>query len=399
MRSTLYMKVIFTLLKPFPIRKKTVLFKSFDGQYNDNPKAISEVLYTMAPSIQQIWLAKKDNASDFPGYVRQVRPNTFEYFMYAAKSQVVVENMTGIRGVFLRKENIFFKKLLKDKRQLNISTWHGTPLKRIGYDTPGNHKKKVYYSSSDYVTGSSDYFRTCFQTAYPNLATRAYGYPRNDCLVVRTVNKEEVERRKQKLRLPPKRVILFAPTFRESVYESGVRQMKEMDVPKLISACEKKFGGEWIFVYRVHHEVQKEISLEKLSQKKPGMIFDGNVGQDMADYLCVADILITDFSGSLFDFAITGKPCFLYAPDRERYENIERGFYLPIDSLPYSMSEDSDGLYRQIALFDRNAYEKGVTRFLQTIGSVHDGKASTRVAKDIISFCEEKNEEKTDFKR
>ena len=117
-------------------------------------------------------------------------------------------------------------------------------------------------------------------------------------------------------------------------------------------------------------------------------LINGNIGDDMAEYLACTDILITDYSSSMFDFALTGKPCFLFAPDREHYEKKERGFYLDYDSLPFPISYTNEELIKNIQKFDDAAYRERVLRFLEEIGNVEDGKASERIAQCIVHFIE-----------
>ena len=70
----------------------------------------------------------------------------------------------------------------------------------------------------------------------------------------------------------------------------------------------------------------KEFDTSFLEKEYIGQIYNGNYGNDMTEYLIVSDVLITDYSSSMFEFIITGKPCFLFCPDLDNYEKNERGF-------------------------------------------------------------------------
>lgn len=106
----------------------------------------------------------------------------------------------------------------------------------------------------------------------------------------------------------------------------------------------------------------------------------------MAEYLQITDVLITDYSGSMYDFALTGRPCWLFALDRKHYESVERGFYMPISELPFQFLESTADLYDAIRNFDSTEYKKDIDRFLENIGNIEDGQASRRIVDDIIGY-------------
>ena len=151
------------LKKPFvflknrilPIEKNTVLFRSFTGQYNDNPKAIALQLREKAPNLQIVWVRSSKSREEFPSYVKVVEYESEEYYRYILRAQVVVDNYVGLRcslgsGLNGTIKNFFF--VNKRKKQLCVSTWHGTPLKRIGADEiQKSNKDTHYYTCSDYI--------------------------------------------------------------------------------------------------------------------------------------------------------------------------------------------------------------------------------------------------------
>jgi CDP-glycerol glycerophosphotransferase len=168
------------------------------------------------------------------------------------------------------------------------------------------------------------------------------GTPRNDILFLGNASKV-----KEKLGLPKaKKVLLFAPTFRNDVFMSGAYQLCELDISRLLFELGERFGGEWCFVFRSHNLVMKEIEARGVFDKND--IINGNEHDDMAEYLLVSDALLADYSSSMFDFMLTGKPVFLYTPDLENYKNSERGFYFDIEETPFSIGRTSDGVLENI---------------------------------------------------
>ncbi len=369
-----------------PIIKDTVLFRSFMGQYNDNPKYISEKLHERHPEINIVWaIGKNVDASTFPEYVKTVSLGSAEFAKYTARAEVVVDNYSGTRTNFLT-ENSIVKRIIfslvarKRKGQFNLSTWHGTPLKHISLDEPTykNAKFVRIYCNSDMLMSGCELTSTAYKTAFQwDKPILMKGTPRNDLMFSR-----DSDAIKRKLGLPTdKKVVMFAPTFRESIEMSGVYQMNEIDTDRLFSALSKKFGGEWCFVFRSHNLVMSKIRDEH--SEIISNVINGNEFPDMAEYLACTDLLITDYSSSMFDYSLSGRPCLLYAPDLDNYKNVERGFYIGVDKLPYPLSESFDGLIESINSFDSESYYKKVHEFLKSIGNIEFGGASDAAADEI----------------
>ena len=97
-------------------------------------------------------------------------------------------------------------------------------------------------------------------------------------------------------------------------------------------------------------------------------------------------MLITDYSGSLFDYALTKKPCFLFAPDRDYYEHVWPGFLMQYDQVPYPIAEDFASLIDNIKDYDEKTSDQKRISFLKTIGNVEDGHASERIVEDIVTY-------------
>ncbi|MBO5889668.1 MAG: CDP-glycerol glycerophosphotransferase family protein [Clostridia bacterium] len=375
-----------------PILKNVVLFRSFYGQYNDNPKYIFEELHKRNKNIKTVWVTGVGKKQSFPEGVETVELHSKEYAKYIARAKVVVDNYTGIRSNFIKGNNIFKRALYKytakkRKGQLNISTWHGTPLKKIALDEPQykNKKHSKAYLNTDILLSGCNVTANSFITAFKFKGEiLKFGTPRNDILF-KPETKEEL---KKKLGLPlNKKVILFAPTFRDSLEMSGLYQMKNLDINNLLTKLSNKFGGEWCFVFRTHNLVFQKIQEEGLKINEN--VINGNKFDDMAEYLVCTDLLLTDYSGSMFDYLITKKPCLLYTPDLDNYKNNERGFYLNIDKLPYKPCVTEEELIKEIEDFNEEKYICKVNEFLVKIENTETGEASKKVV-DIIETHLEK---------
>lgn len=388
--------ILLFLFKAFPLQKKVVC-RSFDGHYSDSPKVISEKLHNERPDIKIVWLVDRSRLGKLPEYVKGVDINSISALYHLNTAAAFIDNNYGRKGIVITKDNTNTKvaKLLvwlsSRKKQVNLSTWHGTPMKKIGNDGLGS-------TGVDLITPPLLFI-------HPNLHTKVVldrisfhrakniilGLPRNDILFDKK-NKAAI---KERLAIPKeKKVVLYAPTFRSDGYDtdnrnvqrSGLLQLQEFNFDILIEKLKNKFGDEeWVFVGRFHYFVEREIDWQQLEQKYPGKILNGNLHDDMSDYLAVTDVLITDCSSCMFDFAFTKRPVFLFFPDVDYYKDKERGFYFDINTLPFPCSKTFDELLLSIETFDIVTYIKAIEKMNQMLGAVDDGQASKRVVDFIIS--------------
>ncbi|EFB34523.1 CDP-glycerol glycerophosphotransferase family protein [Segatella copri] len=370
--------------------KKNVFFTSLGGQYNDNPKYISEKLHEMYPDINVIWaISNRSKQNDIPDYVKRVNFQSLKYYYYKNSSKVVVDNGAGFYLTETRNPVIFWlKKLLKNNQQFNLSTWHGNPIKHIGAQIPGNESwsKKTINTSSDILIAGCQKVKEIFESAFIGLMpVLLIGTPRTDILF--NCNEDTKIRLKKKLGLPlDKNIILYAPTYRNTPEDSGVIQMSMIDFGRLFKTLHDKFNGDWVFVFRVHNMVLEVINTSKEIENidDNDRIINGNQFDDMNEYLAAADILLSDYSGCVYDVALTDKPCFLFAHDRENYENRERGLYLPLTSFPYDFYDSFEALLNGVQNYQPDSCKIRRKEFLTMIGNVEDGNSAINVIKRII---------------
>lgn len=376
-----------------PFYNNGVLFTSLEGLYCDNPRVISVKLHEIAPEIPIYWGVSEKSREVLPDYVKKVQYYSLRYWLLAISSRVTVDTGMGPRSAMSRKKG--FKtlglKLYTDKRkkQLNIATWHGTPLKKILKDfsyrwKDGNRDETTFHCCADYVLAGCRFTRDKLVSSTDNtVPVKMYGTPRNDIFFDKSV---DVLKIKEKLCLPlDKKIVLFAPTWRFSADRSGISQLETLDIPGLLEKLNEKFGGEYCFVFRAHSRVLLEVRKKKILEKYKGLIYDGTLKDDMAEYLLCTDILITDYSSSFYDFALTGRPCFLYAPDLEQY-TVDQGFYVDYNGLPFPKAFTSRQLLDCVSGFDGKAYKIDLDAFVDGLGSIEDGKAAERVVNDIVQF-------------
>lgn len=174
-------------------------------------------------------------------------------------------------------------------------------------------------------------------------------------------------------------ILLYAPTFRGSpVWKSGdfTRNYGTLDFLMLKKICEETFDSSFVILYRAHHVDSN------LKNALPDSVLDATHYEDMQELLCAADVLVTDYSSSMWDFALTKKPCFLYAPDLRQYI-AERGFYTEPRSWPFPLAESEEELWKNISDFDSERYVAAVQKHLDDFGSYENKDACEKVCRAV----------------
>ena len=168
--------------------------------------------------------------------------------------------------------------------------------------------------------------------------------PRND-MMVHYDTELRIEIRKRLGIKENEKIVLFAPTYRkvkDNYFLDSVAVSYGIDAKRVLDALKKKFGGNWIFAIRLHPCVvnRNEVITE-------GML-DLTDYEDMQELLLAADVMINDFSSSMWDFMLTGKPCFTFAADLQHYiETTE--VYTPVSEWPFPQSTNNDELEKTIS--------------------------------------------------
>ena len=111
-------------------------------------------------------------------------------------------------------------------------------------------------------------------------------------------------------------------------------------------------------------------------------LVDATAYSDMQKLMAAVDAGMTDYSSWAYDYILTGRPLFLYAPDVKKYDQ-ERGFYFPLESTPFPLAYNGEELLDAIRTFDETEYLRKVEVFLKDKGCYEDGHACERIADKI----------------
>lgn len=356
-----------------PINKKKVVVSSYYGKgFGDNPRYIVEALKSKYPDIRIIWgVTDTKSREGFPEWVETCKYNGAKYVFHMATAKFWIDNC--------RKGFVMFKR----REQIYIQTWHGFALKRIEKDAAESlNDGYVSYAikdskNIDYIISCSSFMTEIYRKAFwYDGEILELGAPRNDVII----NKGSECREKVYNALgisPNRKTVMYAPTFRVDYSIDAYK----IDYERLIAACEKRFGGEFVALVRLHPNVSDKAS-ELLEYNNK--ILNASLYPDMQELLSACDIVISDYSSLMFDFALSGKPCFQFATDIGAYKS-DRNFYFELDRLPFSLATDNDELEQNVLNFDSDSYGKSLGSFYSDCGMICDGKASERCADLMIS--------------
>ncbi len=356
------------------IRKK-IFFDSFGGKgYGCNPKYVAEYLRKQDGDVALVWGIQKCAHTDLPSEIKQVEYGSYEYYLDLYTSGIVIGNVGIPTFPYKRKE------------QYVIQTWHGSgSYKKAGADLlVGDIRAiddlRMRYANVDLcvsnTAGNTKMFREAF---FFKGEIAEYGSPRVDIVFQNEGFREKICR---KLKIPKdKKILLYAPTFRDSVATSF--KYYDIDMSGILEQLAKRFGGEYVLIYRFH---QKLYQYEEGKNYYP---YGKNITMypDVMEFLVAADVLITDYSSIMWDFGLQRRPIFLYQNDAKQYTD-DRGFYKPISTWPYPIAHTQKELLENIQRFDEQDYLNKLEAFIAADPSYDDGHATERVVARIMDVIE-----------
>ena len=325
-----------------------VFLESFGGRSaGDNPAAICEDLAAHGVGAP-LWWSVVDGTVRVPAGARPVVVGSRQWVEALRTSRVIITN-DHLPSWFSKREG-----------QHLLQTWHGTPIKKLLHDAPRavtlRYRRLMGRQVPQWdllLAQSPQAGRRLQQALGYRGSVRVGEYPRN----VRLLGGAEVRRRvRHELGIAPGQpVILYAPTWRESLRPStgaagcaaahGPGPVGALDGPRLAELLDA------VVLMRSHHMNRAGCV--------PGMI-DVSGYPSVEELMLAADILVSDYSSIFFDFALTGKPAVVYAPDLASYRDVERGLYgdWPLGSgLPVAADHDELASHLQRLLGDIDVAE------------------------------------------
>ena len=246
------------------------------------------------------------------------------------------------RAKFLLTDNSFPVYFSKRKEQIYLNTWHGTPLKTLGrknlssvLSIPNVQKN---FLSADYVLFPNELTKDVFLDDYmlrPVLENKLVmaDYPRNDVF-------SDTDRQcklRHKLGIQDKQLIAYLPTWRGNQEKVSIEEQRKQ-LLNLLDFLDKGLREEQELYVNLHFLMEVYVDYNKYHHIKP---FPRQY--ETYDFLSIADILITDYSSVIFDFAITKRPIVLYAYDLDDYRQ-KHGLNLYLQEMPFPIAQTPERL-------------------------------------------------------
>lgn len=268
-----------------------------------------------------------------------IERGNLEYFKYLSSAKYLINNST------------FPTYYTKKEGQVIINTWHGIPLKHLGFDEPrGNciaSNTLRNFLMTDYLISANKFTTNNFREAYKlegiyqgNIIET--GYPRNDTIFNASRDYVISKMRAYGVDIDPnKKIVLYAPTWKGEQFGKPVINLEEYN--SFLDTVYKYVDEEKVQVlFKPHQSVYKTLKEDGELQSNfiPATL-------DTNEILSVTDVLVSDYSSIFFDYLVTGRPILFYIPDLEKYEQ-GRGLYLDVDMLPGLISKDCNQIGKWI---------------------------------------------------
>lgn len=320
-----------------------MLYESFAGNgVLCNPEAIFRHLLDHPDfgHLTHVWAIADDEAArrfhaEFAGHPRvgYVRRGSGAYWRELSTAGYLINNAT------------FPPAFGKRPGQVYLNTWHGTPLKQMGFDMPdgayGSANTLRNLLLADYVLAANPFMaQTMYEGAYRlgNIHQGRIieeGYPRIDRQTLSPAATAALRHELQDsgLRTGDRPFVLFAPTWRGTSFSDPADDIDQLT--QQLADLQAGLGDGVVVLLKVHQIVH---ALAASAPALHGVLVPNTIPTNVL--LGSADGLITDYSSIFFDFLATGRPVAFLTPDADAY-GVDRGTYLPLDQLPGPVSQDA----------------------------------------------------------
>ncbi|MEV5890043.1 bifunctional glycosyltransferase/CDP-glycerol:glycerophosphate glycerophosphotransferase [Nonomuraea fuscirosea] len=364
------------MIKVLPRRHDLALFESDVGKgYSGSPRAIYEELRRRDLPIEVVWSVARGRRN-FPADARLVRRGSWRYIYTMARAGVWVDS------------HGFPLDYPKPRGTRYLQTWHGQGIKSIGFDAPdlrGDFDKprarwRAAVARWDALVSPSAEFSRVFlpSNGYSGKVYRC-GTPRCDALVrAEPAVKGPAAEVRRRLEVPPgRRVLLYAPTYRDLGIGSGRSVRADLEL------MAEELAEDWVVLLRTH-PVERYRPPEHLRH----FVRSAGSYPDINDLMLASDALLTDYSSVMCDYALTGKPMLFYIDDWDDYRLAERGVYHDLPAIApgpcVSTTEELVAALRDLPAVHAS-YAERYAAFRELWCADERGDAAARIVADFFT--------------
>ncbi|MEJ7218457.1 bifunctional glycosyltransferase/CDP-glycerol:glycerophosphate glycerophosphotransferase [Staphylococcus gallinarum] len=299
------------------IKKKTILMLGYDYSFTGNSKYLFEYLKS---KYTNNFLKIATFNTNVPEEYR-VEPRSQEFFETFYTSNIIIAE-SWVPLAFRKKDG-----------QKWIQLWHGTPFKKMLFDTNEikmillnpNHKiqQKKDIARWDYLLADSEAAKVKFHSSFDIDECKILnsGYPRNQWLIENQDNEKLIKDIKVKNNIPlDKKVILYAPTWRDYNYKIAEKNKNKKymaDFRKLLN----HLGNDYIIINKAH-------SMDSQPSWNMGIknVVTVNNNTNIQELIISSDIVVTDYSSIFLDAVHIKKPFYFLIKDYPEFDLV-RGVY------------------------------------------------------------------------
>ncbi|EGQ1648616.1 glycosyltransferase [Staphylococcus pseudintermedius] len=364
------------------IKPHQILYQVRDGKsITDSPYAIFLGLnaHETFSNYQHIWVVDHPDTLVF----YQEKFKVFQNVSFVIKeSNEYLKALTESK--FLINNATFPAYFTKKPQQIYINTWHGTPLKYMGFDVKNNLKGSQNtmknFLASDYMISPNAHTTNIFKHAFKldglySGEILEIGYPRID-LTINTTANEAREYLAEHLNLKKNPIILYCPTWRGKNVNDPENSL--LNVFEEIKLLNQKLPHQ--VLVKVHPFVYSKA--KEMPELKPYLVPDF---LDTNQLMPAVDLMITDYSSIFFDFLVTDKPIVFYVPDLDKYQN-ERGVYIDLCALPGPVA---DNIQDVITLVSNESYkdadvQEKYAKFKHNFVNYENGSVTERLIESVF---------------
>ncbi|MGW8482812.1 CDP-glycerol glycerophosphotransferase family protein [Microbacterium sp. NPDC055903] len=345
------------------VQPKRILFlsDSHDG-YTGNMAYLRDALAAQDPGLEIIGVFKPGLAARRP-----VRDFLRLPLLIATSRVIVLDDFYPL----------IYRFRMRPQTRL-VQIWHAAgAFKQVGHSraglpggpTPGSEIHRNYTDAIVSSEGIVDDYAEAF--GIPRGRVHAWGMPRSDVFFDEQVVAQTRRRVRAALGVTEEeRFVVYAPTFRGNGQRSAVAA-PDADW----AAIAARLGPAWKVGVRQHPFVARGAL--------PEGIIDAAAVSDMNELLMAADVLVTDYSSAIFEFALLRRPIVFFVPDLEAYTDA-RSFYRPFEAYAVGpVVSDAEELADAIA--GAEVDDARLDAFLDEFCGALDGSSSVRIAERLLA--------------